>query len=132
MVGAPGSGKSRVAAMLDTYDYTIISRDNLGGNKKLYQKTIVNTLKSGVKTIVCDSTNPSLSDRTFYYDLAKTYGLTPVTIYFLSDGQGYNNTRDIKIPSIAYKLYHSKLDIPITDNTPGVLIKVTNPCVIEA
>ena len=132
MVGAPGSGKSRVAAMLDTYGYTIISRDALNGDKKLYKKTIINILKSADKTIVCDSTNPTLEDRIFYYDLAKTYGLTPITIYFLSDSQGYNSTRDVKIPKIAYHIYYSRLDIPTSDNTPGILLKVTNPCVIEA
>ena len=124
-VGMPGSGKSSYYKHnFENLDYTLLSRDTIGGDKKKILRVVKkNVLES--KDIYIDATNPKIIDRQVYYDLAQEYGYDITVIYFIRNGFGWNALREKKVPTIAYRIYFKNLDPPTPYNTPGRLCYVT-------
>jgi bifunctional polynucleotide phosphatase/kinase len=115
-VGMPGSGKS---TYYEKYlqDHVHIEQDKLGARPKVL-KELIKTLKTG-KSIVVDSTNPSLESREEYFREAEKYSYNIKVLYFLINGTGFNKLREKPVPTIVYHIYFKKLVPPTENNTPG-------------
>jgi len=130
LVGYPGSGKSTIAnTIFETgfckdIHYKIINRDSL--------KTISKCIKETIKairynmSIIIDNTNPNIESRKIFIDIAKKYDYTiKVIIINTSYLESFhrNYYRYIKygntlIPEIAYRIFKSKYQQPLT--TEGI------------
>lgn len=123
-VGAPGTGKSTYVQRYFP-DYYIISSDKFKSNKKKIVKELEIQLKLNTSGIVIDATNPTQEGREVYYSLAEKYGYTPVVLYFVRDGYGWNKLRTIdKVPDMGYNMFFSRLVPPTQENTPGKLFLI--------
>jgi bifunctional polynucleotide phosphatase/kinase len=120
-VGAAGTGKSSYYKN-NLYDHIHIEQDKIGSRAKVF-KELTKSLNTG-KSIVIDSTNPSLEGREEYYKLAKDYNYTIKVLYFVKNGTGFNKLRPKPVPTIAYHIFYKKLDPPTVENTPGELFYI--------
>ena len=117
-VGVPGSGKSTTAAALAAAGYTVVA-----------EKSVVNTAMrlasvwaKGARRIVIDGTHPSQLDRIGI--LERVEGAPVRIAWHIRDGRPFNALRPdaTRVPDIAYNMYVSKFDSPMTDVVPVVLV----------
>lgn len=116
MMGLQGSGKSTYARSLKDHvakrsEYVVIENDRFKGNKNRIKKAVVSALETG-ENVVVDGTHPTREHRMEYYDLAKSYGYTPTTIYMVRNGDAFNKLRETPVPKIAQYVYLKKLEEP--------------------
>jgi len=124
LVGAPGTGKSYIADVYKKAGYKIISRDELGGNKNKYLKSLEKSIAI-YPHIVADATNGVEADRDVIYEMARKNNRTIKVIYLLRNGHGWNKLRNKPVPDVAYHIYYNKVTPPTGDNVQVV----TDPCI---
>lgn len=117
-VGSPGVGKTTwYMQNLAHKGYEHINQDTLKTKAKVL-KAIESNLSLG-NSIAIDATNPSISTRKEYIDIARSYGITPIIIYFVNNGYERNKLRISSVPDIAYNMYFSRLQEP-SESIDGV------------
>jgi bifunctional polynucleotide phosphatase/kinase len=112
MVGCQGSGKSTISNYLNMkFDYIIISNDNKNAK---YEHLIPQ------QSVIIDNTNPDISTRKKYIDIAKKYNINIRCIYMTTSIElsKHNNAYRFfigekeYIPDIVYKIYSKKFQMP--------------------
>lgn len=138
MVGMPASGKSYISAEIQSNGfienklYMIINRDKLKTIEKCVKIT-EEYVKLNLSVII-DNTNPSISDRKIFIDLAKKYLYTIRCIHFnipLELALHNNYYRNLKyntqlIPKIAYNIFKSKYVNPEIKEGYKEIIKINS------
>ena len=127
LVGAPGTGKTKIAKGLEKKGYMVVSRDALGGNKRKYLTTLSKIIKKR-KYVVADATNGSQITREKIYSIAHELGRTITVIYLLRSGQGWNKLRPNPVPAVVYHIYYKNMIPPTLDKGVNV-VTVTDPCI---
>lgn len=117
-VGYPGSGKS--SFVNSRYPHATIINQDILKTKSKCMNLYKSSLKSNINLIIIDNTNPSVSVRKEYIDLAKSHDYKLVCFNFLTSKElsKHNNyyrahTTNIKVvPTIAYNIYGKKFNNP--------------------
>ncbi|KAK7200618.1 Polynucleotide kinase 3 phosphatase/AAA domain containing protein [Novymonas esmeraldas] len=127
LMGFPGSGKSTFAERhLRPHGYQCVNRDKLKSRDKCV-KAATEHWAAG-RSVVVDNTNPSAEERQSFIDIVRRAagaGLPtlPVRIFVFAHSRGLashmNRVRaqvqDVpRVPTIAYNIYQSKLELPTT------------------
>ena len=117
MTGYPGSGKSTYVEQVYGANphYVVLHGDDY----KTVPKMIVAAtphIKNG-KSIVIDSTNPSIKKREVYIDLAKAVNLAPKCVYIstpFEESYERNKLRpdDKQVPRIVYNIFKKNFEMP--------------------
>ena len=118
LMGMPGSGKSFFyQSYLAPHNYVYLSQDQLKTKGK-----VMTALKRALPTgqpIVIDATNPTKAGRAEYITVAQAAGYIVDIIYVVRNGEEFNKLRAEPVPTIAYNMYFSKLEVPTTDEVNG-------------
>jgi DNA 3'-phosphatase len=122
MVGAPGSGKSSLTKYLsDKYLMGIINGDTIGSKNKQIKKfqEYLNLVdKEELYGIIIDNTNPSKSDRDFWFNKVDDTWDKEIVYINISKPISFHMTNYRtnfgykKIPSIAIHSFYKKLEEP--------------------
>lgn len=133
MVGCPASGKSTFRKRyLEAHGYVAVNRDTLGTAEKCV-KAAKDALKSG-KSVVADNTNPSVSARDKFVDLAKKEGVpcrcfwmqTPVELAHHLNLVRQNQTdgKVRRIPDVGYNVFKKNFEEPTKDEGFTEIVKI--------
>ena len=134
MIGFPASGKSSVSKRIKRKnidcDYSIINRDTEKTIEKC-EKKCEEEIKNG-KSVIIDNTNPSKESRKRFITIAKKYNYKIRAVYMQTTKalSMHNNLyRHYKyncelIPEIAYNIYNSKFELPVTGEGFTEIIEV--------
>ncbi|XP_052225823.1 uncharacterized protein F21D5.5-like isoform X2 [Dreissena polymorpha] len=122
MVGAPASGKSTFRQRyLEAHGYVAVNRDTLGTMQKCV-KVAKEALMQG-KSVVADNTNPSVSARKEFVDIAKAAGVpcrcfvmnTPIDLAnhlnYVRQTQTSGTVR--RVPDVGYNVYKKNYEAPL-------------------
>ena len=121
-VGMPGSGKSSyIDQNLVPLGYHHLSRDKIGGNKNKFISIINKTVLLGVNLVI-DATNPKLSDRETYYEIANQFGYDIIVLYFVRNGFEWNKLRKKQVPAVVYHTYFKNLEAPQKDEYNFIIL----------
>lgn len=129
MVGAPASGKSYISKNYFK-NYKIINQDKLRTKNKCLQKTV--EYLNNNKNLIIDNTNPTISGRKEYLNLADDYDYNKIIINFNIPRNvvKYLNKYRVQtensklIPDIAYNIFYKKFEEPT--NEEGHIIEYNN------
>jgi bifunctional polynucleotide phosphatase/kinase len=133
MIGPPASGKSTFSEKYFVpHGYERVNRDTLGTAAKCL-KVAKDTLDEGVSVII-DNTNPSVSGRSDYINLARAQNIPVRCFYFqtsyeLAAHLNYVRVRESRgkvrrIPDVAYKMYKKNFEVPTTDEGFTEIIEI--------
>ncbi|XP_052774383.1 uncharacterized protein F21D5.5-like isoform X2 [Mya arenaria] len=121
MVGPPACGKSTFRKrFLESHGYVAVNRDTMGTVQKC-AKAAKEALKAG-KSVVVDNTNPSVTARKEFLDIAKKAGVpcrcfvmaTPLDLahHLNYVRQIQTNARVRRIPDVGYNVYKKNYEAP--------------------
>jgi bifunctional polynucleotide phosphatase/kinase len=133
MIGPPASGKSTFSERYFVpHGYERVNRDTLGTAAKCL-KVAKDTLDEGVSVII-DNTNPSVSGRSDYINLARSQNIPVRCFYFqtsleLAAHLNYVRVRETggkvrRIPEVAYKMYKKNFEPPTTEEGITEIIEI--------
>jgi bifunctional polynucleotide phosphatase/kinase len=122
LIGMPASGKSSVARYIQRYNpqcrYEIINRDTLKTMKKC--KDVCIDLIKKKCSIIIDNTNPSITARKEFIDIAKqnNYKVRAIVVNCSQELAMHNNIyrmtkTEHHIPEIVYNIYKKNYERPI-------------------
>ncbi|ESO88114.1 hypothetical protein LOTGIDRAFT_126696 [Lottia gigantea] len=121
MVGCPASGKSTFRKRhFEPHGYVAVNRDTMGTQEKCI-KAAKEALKKG-KSVVADNTNPSVSARQPYVEMAESKGIPCRCFYmqtprevsnhlnYMRQTQTYSEVR--RIPDVGFNVYKKNFEEP--------------------
>ncbi|XP_064606402.1 bifunctional polynucleotide phosphatase/kinase-like [Liolophura sinensis] len=133
LVGAPASGKSTFRKRyLEPYGYLAVNRDTMGTMAKCL-KAAKDALKEG-KSVVVDNTNPSMSARSDFLDLASKTGCpcrcfvmnTPIEVahHMNMVRQNQTNGQVRRVPEVGYNVYKKNFQEPTIEEGFTEVLKI--------
>ncbi len=125
--GMQASGKSTFYKERFFRTHIRINLDMLKTRNK--EKTLIEACMKAKQSFVVDNTNPTIEDRMRYIEIAKEAGVKVIGYYFQSDIAECTERNNVRIPEervpvIALRLTHSKLQLPSYDEGFDELYKV--------
>lgn len=120
-VGMPGSGKSTYySKYLQPRGWVHANQDELRTHARVLN--VVKTALAQGKSVAVDATNATIAKRREFLDLARTYQVPSMILYFVANGYDRNKTRAHPVPDVAYNMYYKQLQEPsiASDGVPVV------------